>query len=137
MSTRLLTNQEVFDKVWDHFITKKNPQSIDINSGTCLYRGPQGERCAAGLFIPDEKYHVELEDASACPLDDFDPTNVKPEDRFQCRVAIILSESVKSPRFLRKLQLLHDHADSSDFTDSFRQELIDLAEKEYLSYPQE
>ena len=141
MSTRLLTNQEVFDKVWDHFITKKNPQSIDINSGRCYYRGPQGERCAAGLFIPDEKYHVELEHASACPEQFKSFLNgeisIDSIDKLTCRVALILVEIVEDIQFLRRLQLLHDYAPREFFTGNFRARLIDFAKNNKLTCPQE
>jgi len=36
--------------------------------GKCLYRGPEGKKCAAGLFIPDEKYNERMENKSAGSL---------------------------------------------------------------------
>jgi len=34
-------------------------------SGQCLYRGPDGKKCAAGLLIPDELYNPKMEGAVA------------------------------------------------------------------------
>lgn len=49
------TAQEVFDKVWDHFVVKGNPLSYDDSSGICYYeKYPDGPRCAIGLFVPDD-----------------------------------------------------------------------------------
>jgi hypothetical protein len=56
-----MTNQEVFDKVWNHFIVEKNPRSISKYGIVCAYRGGAGAKCAFGLFIPDEEYLPEME----------------------------------------------------------------------------
>lgn len=59
------TRQEIFDHVWKHFITEENPRSTsDRDTGSCMYRGPGGRRCAAGLFIPDDKYSPRAEGRS-------------------------------------------------------------------------
>jgi hypothetical protein len=149
-----LSNQEVFDRVWDHFITKKNPQSIDNpEDHSCLYRGPNGKKCAAGILIPDEKYSPELEDASACPdiLIDFkesfggkvflnwEKASKDPSDLYICRVAIILKDIVENVQFVREMQLLHDsiYADSDSlFTQEFRHSMINFAERHNLTIPE-
>jgi len=41
------------------FIGKSVP--IDNNQGMCMYRGPNGKKCAAGLFIPDSLYKKTME----------------------------------------------------------------------------
>ena len=58
-----MTSQEVFNKVWDWFIVKKNPPSLDSNK-TCQYRGPNGARCAIGIFIDDNDYDEAFEGMS-------------------------------------------------------------------------
>lgn len=55
---RTLTSQEVFDRVWEHFVVGRASASKD--DFVCLYRG-DGTKCAAGLFIPDERYAPEIE----------------------------------------------------------------------------
>ena len=52
-------HQQVFDEVWRHFVVDKNPLSHAGNH--CLYRGPDGAKCAIGLFIPDDKYKPEYD----------------------------------------------------------------------------
>ncbi len=54
-----LTLQKMFDKVWDHFVVKKNPKST-VN-GLCQYRGPNNTKCAIGLFIPKSVYRKSME----------------------------------------------------------------------------
>lgn len=49
----MLTNQDIFNKVWDHFVVQRQPQSI--SGAFCRYRGPDGARCAIGIFLTDEE----------------------------------------------------------------------------------
>jgi hypothetical protein len=57
-----MTNQEVYDTVKAHLI-KQNAKSRHevIGEGTCLYRDFEGRKCAAGIFIPYDKYTPEME----------------------------------------------------------------------------
>lgn len=53
------TAQEVFDKVYNHLMT----QMMRCEDGiTCLYRGDDGLKCAAGCLIPDEEYTMNMEE---------------------------------------------------------------------------
>lgn len=54
----MLSNQEVFDRVYTYAKTMKKPA---INEhGTCLYRSPNGP-CLIGSLIKDEFYSENLE----------------------------------------------------------------------------
>lgn len=54
-----MNRQEVFDKVKTHLLTQ-NKRSINGNEG-CLYRHPEGLKCAIGPLLSDEVYTPELE----------------------------------------------------------------------------
>lgn len=54
-----MNRQEVFDKVLNHLL-KQGRKSVD-SDGRCLYRAPNGDKCAIGCLIPDELYTPELE----------------------------------------------------------------------------
>ena len=56
----MLLKQEVFNKVWDHFITQKKPRGIK-SSGGCGLRGMGNTKCAIGVLIPDEIYFPGME----------------------------------------------------------------------------
>lgn len=56
------TAQEVFDKVANHLLTQ-NKKSIDEGLDECLYRSPDGLKCAIGCLIPDDMYKEEMEGA--------------------------------------------------------------------------
>jgi len=51
--------QEAFDTVWNGMIAQGKP-SIN-GQGCCMYRGPDGAKCAAGMLIPDEEYSSAFE----------------------------------------------------------------------------
>lgn len=52
MSTR--TKQEVFSRVYHHFIDMRSARGI-TEENNCAFRGAHGSRCAVGLFMTDEE----------------------------------------------------------------------------------
>jgi hypothetical protein len=62
-----MTAQEIFDRVWTHFVVEGNPRSMD-EDGDCVYRGPEGQKCAVGIFIPDTEYRSGIEGSDAKAL---------------------------------------------------------------------
>lgn len=60
MSFAHLTPQEVFDKVGVHLL-QQGKRCVNGHRGDCLYRGPKGMSCAAGVLISDDEYHEGLE----------------------------------------------------------------------------
>lgn len=53
-----MTLQEIYSTVRQHLLTQ-NARSA--KNGNCLYRGPNGTKCAAGALIPDEIYTPSIE----------------------------------------------------------------------------
>lgn len=51
MKTRKQLQQAAFNKVWRHFVLKKNPQCIE-KSGSCVYHKRSGAGCAIGILLP-------------------------------------------------------------------------------------
>lgn len=62
-----MTAQEIFDKVYRHFVIEGNKKSLD-SAGECAYRGENGAKCAFGLLISDEQYNPKMEGCRAVPL---------------------------------------------------------------------
>ena len=60
--------QSLFDYVARHLL-RQNAQSLvifgDRNDNSCVYRGPNGLKCAAGCLIEDRLYTADLECQSA------------------------------------------------------------------------
>lgn len=60
------TEQEVFDHVSKHLLSQgcesvKHEEDEKYIRTYCLYRGPNGTKCAAGCLIDDTEYKVEME----------------------------------------------------------------------------
>ena len=87
-----MTEQEIFDKVYTHFVVERNPCSVSAD-GTCMYRGLNGAKCAVGLLIPDEQYQEGMEGMSASML---------------CEEYPSVCDWGVSPDFLMSLQCAHD-----------------------------
>lgn len=56
-----MTNQEAFTAMVQH-LRKQGCKSQDEQHQTCLYRGPNGLKCAVGVLIPDEEYRDEWDE---------------------------------------------------------------------------
>ena len=87
-----MNNQEFFDKTMEH-LRKQGVSSA--RGASCLYRGPEGTRCAIGFHIPDDMYNLRMEGAGVSNL-----LQNYPELKS-------LFESV-TPGLLSEMQTLHD-----------------------------
>ncbi|MFP4891261.1 hypothetical protein [Paraburkholderia sp. EG304] len=55
-----LDTQDVFDVVAWHLL-RQNAQATLPNTARCMYRAPDGKRCAIGWLIPDDVYVSNIE----------------------------------------------------------------------------
>ena len=104
---RPLTLQEIFDRIWEHFIVQKNPRSMQGTN--CVYQDGEGAGCAIGIFILDHEYDVSLEGKPLPHMISFTP-----------ETKLLLVGSEKSSRVLRltqlsELQRAHDNAERVGF----------------------
>ncbi len=124
-----MTKQEIFNKVWDWFVTKGYPRSKDLQ-GACRYRGDNGTKCPVGVLIPDDLYTPMMEGAAAsraCIL----ITNYSTEG---AKFVASLTEESNSAQLLSELQAVHDDGDrNEDMTRDLRQ----VAYMYKLSIPEE
>jgi hypothetical protein len=56
-----MTAQEIFDKVVAHLREQKVP-AFDQARDMCLYRMPDGKKCAVGCLLIDEEYSTQMEE---------------------------------------------------------------------------
>jgi len=93
----LRTAQDIYDYVKAKLL-EQGRQSINTgNLYQCVYRSPDGCKCAAGWLIADERYTSDLEGCYAS-----DPTVLSAiRDSIPYAVGI-------DPKFLRLLQKAHD-----------------------------
>ena len=98
------SKQETFDLVAAHLLVQ-NAKSED--SYACLYRGPNGRKCAVGVLIPDSDYDPALEGLLANDL----------------KLTPILNKLGIDPELAADLQDVHDSHDPEEW----RRKLLDLA----------
>ena len=55
-----MTDQEVFDKVVAH-ARQQGGKAVNEDGRVCMYRDGLGNKCFAGIFIPDEDYKPGME----------------------------------------------------------------------------
>lgn len=108
-----MTKQETFDIVVKN-LRRQNAQSEE--DGSCMYRGPNGLRCAAGWLIPDDKYKEDFEGCSVNSI------NVELDE-------VILGEG--HDLFLaRELQNVHDNNDVEYWEEEF-EKVADIFDLDY------
>jgi hypothetical protein len=106
-----LNKQEAFDKAARGIILQGGPSRED-GSACCLYRGPDGRRCAIGHLIPDELYDPDMEGRGITT-----PVVISPIRNFLTSQGWDSEEDVY---FLMGLQEIHDNASMSrDFINDF------------------
>jgi hypothetical protein len=117
-----MTPQEIFDRVAVHLLTQ-NEKAVKTYEGdnmpTCLYRTPNGLKCAVGCLIPDVLYDESMEGWGV------GKNNIFPEAG-----EILLAKTLKtigvektSLPLLAVLQLVHDETEP----DAWREELEQVA----------
>lgn len=97
-----MNKQEIFDIVSVHLIL---PNAKSENDSVCLYRGPNGLKCAAGALLPDEYYRTDMEERAL--LDVVRKFNVPEYWRTEWP-------------FLEELQALHDEFTVEEWPDVLR-----------------
>jgi hypothetical protein len=132
MNMRSMTNQELFDKVYLGIIQQGGP-SIDFDTEKCLYRGPNGRKCAAGQVLLDQYYNKDMEGV-IIGYGDFIDNGL-----------ISSGLSPNNINFLKLLQSVHDNSASnatySDqdkdkfFLETFKNAMESLAQEYNLVVP--
>jgi len=101
-----LTNQSAFDTMVNHLL-KQGEKSRAYDRSTCLYRNPDGLKCAIGAILPDDLYVSSMENKLAQSLMHDYPTIGQ------------LWENL-SINLLAKMQYIHDNRAVSEWYDEFK-----------------
>ena len=99
-----MTPQRIFNKAARHLL-KQNKKSEDFLSRRCMYRGPNGLKCAVGCLIPDSKYVPNMEDKTVYMLINMNLAPLYFTEHFE---------------LLRNLQKIHDTCDVNAWRDSLQ-----------------
>lgn len=93
------TKQEIFNKVWDHFVVKSNPKSTDELVG-CRYYSSEGG-CAIGCLIAEDKDKKALDNSNGLlTIDSLRKAKAHIIDKY-------VSPEIETD-FLTELQNIHD-----------------------------
>jgi hypothetical protein len=114
--------QELFDKVVSFMIKQGKPS---YKAGTCMYRGPEGTKCAVGCVLTDHYYRTNMEEMGIDNL-------IK---------KFILPKFIKNNKdLLRDLQNAHDSnafsygENNKNFIENFTYEVKGIAEDRNLKW---
>jgi hypothetical protein len=113
------TEQEIFDIVYKGIIAQGG---FSLTDGGCVYRAPNGRKCAAGHLLPDEAYHPGLEGMSWASVVRRHPSLA----------------AIGSVDFVMHLQSIHDTAADSPYPVDltyWREKMDNLANRVGLSIP--
>ena len=111
-----MDRQEIFDKVANHLLTQ-NKKSMLTSSGCCLYRGPNGTKCAIGALIPDNLYKEKWDE---CPIDICGVLNDSRKLKKYLKI-----EDASDANFLQSLQSIHDEYEPISWESLLKEFAID------------
>lgn len=93
-----MNKQEIYDKVKAHLLAQGRRALRPGSKRACVYRAPNGDKCAAGVLIADEHYSEDLEGKPAyCNFD----------VNYALRKSDVPEECLS---FVGELQTIHDTA---------------------------
>lgn len=141
-----MTAQEVFDAVATHLLTQNARSVTEDSPGTCLYRGPEGRKCAIGALIPDSLYRPEIENVPSNLFFDVAYRDVENVNQwtsskdgkttlFSPEIQLVLLRigvriGLDNASLCTQLQFIHDNAYVDDWPDKLRE----VAKRRGLSY---
>jgi hypothetical protein len=97
-----MTDQELYDKVCAGLKNQKWEKSVLYDPDQhfqCLYRGPNGSKCAAGHLIPDSLYQKDLMEGNSW------------HSIIENNTTLLSLFNEKQHNFIRRLQNAHDSRD--------------------------
>lgn len=81
---------------------------------TCLYRGPEGKKCVAGIFIKDTEYNERMETISAYRLAEMCPINFPLERIFMGELQGVHDGSTEEQCLANILTWIEENVADSD-----------------------
>jgi hypothetical protein len=120
-----MTRQEMFDAAYRGLASQNWQQSRDEGEFTmCLYRGPEGRKCAAGWLIPDNLYDPKMEGHRA------------DSERIREAIGTTSPEDTTSPEYTEFLLCLQDIHDLNNGIPDMKVRLDQFAERAGFTIPQ-
>lgn len=106
------TPEDLFRTVARHLFRQGCQSTLENNSNECLYRGPQGRKCAVGFLIPDSSYSSAMEGRGIDSLiEDFGgvlPRAILDNSSLLLRLQQLHDSYIPSPSFTFREHLLYE-----------------------------
>lgn len=97
-----MKNQEAFNTMVQH-LRKQSAKSLQAGSDIkCMYRAPNGLRCAVGCLIPDNEYADHMDNSSLCRV-----------------IELVPALQEISYSLLTMMQSIHDGQEVAEWEDGF------------------
>ena len=97
--------QEAFTKIVQH-LRKQGAKAVSEDNEHCLYRAPNGNKCAVGCLIDDELYEICLEGQA---LDNPEVSDALEESGW----------ANVDDTFLSSMQIVHDNYEPEEWEEHF------------------
>ena len=118
-----MTRQEVFNKVWEHAVTKNAPLCHEDGSSRCLYNGPNNNHCWIGAVLPEGQFGIDSEELN---------TSGTVTDLMVEFAGINYMFEGITVKFLLSLQRCHDGLVSAKINKTHTKEGYAYTDKEYV-----
>jgi hypothetical protein len=115
-----MNEQEVFDQVVSH-LRAQGKQAVSSDGIGCMYRSPDGLKCAVGCLISDEEYLPQWEGVNLAILLNY-------SDRYNFQN--VAGRLQPARQLTIDLQRIHDNYNPISWEDAFK----DIANKYRLIY---
>ena len=109
---KTVEKSELFEKVRNHLL-EQGRRAAD-EKGDCLYRGPDGTKCAVGCIIPDDLYDPDMEDCSAFEVK-HGAEDVAKIRRIWKAVEDRLDLTEENKSLLQRFQRIHDQVPADEW----------------------
>lgn len=120
------TLQAAFDKAVMGIVTQRGRSTLSDDATTCAYRGDNGRKCAVGHLISnDQMFRFQIKEGQT--PDKFPSALIR-----EILPGIPTGHAVE---FLEDLQNAHDSPAGVSFLESFKEEVVCLANKWGLNCP--
>jgi hypothetical protein len=87
-------------------LRQQGRKSADAQSGECMYRGPDGLKCAAGHVIPEDKYEARFEGKTV--LEQEQLAHFSEFDSPAYDLSMLILDEGHYLNLVRRLQIVHD-----------------------------
>jgi hypothetical protein len=128
--------QKFFNETYRRIVAQgKAAGAVDDSHFICMYRAPDGSKCAAGQWISDEEYSPEFEGKSISSLFSTECENRLPSGHVLDVYRGLAHDCQSAHDYAARGQTLERHFADGTFLDIFRSNMEVVAQRRGLEMP--